>query len=68
MKRVSGLGSQALPSVLSFPVVFVNGLAKASNSMWIGFVEDRKPGGIANVLDEGLGLSRPQQAGTVGQF
>lgn len=49
---------QALLSALSFLVVFINGLAKAIDSMWITFVEDRKLGGIANVLDEGVGTKQ----------
>lgn len=48
----------ALPSALSFPVVFINGLAKGTDSMWIRFVEDGKLGGTASVLDEGIGAKQ----------
>lgn len=53
----------ALPSALSFLVVFINTLAKGTDSMWIRFVEVGKVGGIANVLDEGVGTKQ-----TSGQF
>lgn len=46
--------SPLLPSWL----FFINGLAKATDSMWIGFIEDRKLGGTANVLDEGAGTKQ----------
>lgn len=49
---------RALLSALSFLVIFINGLAEAIDSMWIRFVEDRKLGGIANVLDEGVGTKQ----------
>lgn len=63
------MGLRTLLSALPFLVILINGLAKAPNSMWSRFVEDRKLGGTANVLDEGVGNpSRPQQAGTMGQF
>ena len=48
----------ALPLALSFPVVFINGLAKGTDSMWIRFEEDGKLGGTANVLDEGVGTKQ----------
>lgn len=48
----------ALPLALSFPVVFINGLAKGADSMWIRFEEDGKLGGTANVLDEGAGTKQ----------
>lgn len=47
---------QALLSALYFLVVFINGLAKAIDSMWIR--SDRKLEGIANVLDEGVGTKQ----------
>lgn len=40
---------------LPFLVIFINGLTKAADSMWIGFAEDRKLGGTANVWDEEVG-------------
>ena len=53
----------ALPSALSFLVVFINALAKDTDSMWTRFVEAGNLGGTANVLDEGVGTKQ-----TSGQF
>lgn len=49
-----GLCFQPSPSWLFLSMT----LAKATDSMWIRFVEDRKLGGIANVLDEGVGTKQ----------
>ena len=48
----------ALPLALSFPVVFINGLAKGTDSVWIRFEEDGKLGGTANVLDGRVGTKQ----------
>lgn len=49
-----GLCFQPSPSWLFLSMA----LAEATDSMWIRFVEDRKLGGIANVLDEGFGTKQ----------
>lgn len=65
-ERVPGGVIQRSSFSLPFLVIFINGLAKATESMWIRFGEDRKLGGMANVWDEEVGMTQTSAGWALG--